>query len=190
MSNCNKMIVRYQEVISNPQKFALISSLIIVISTFSVFIAQYIFVKSYAFQSEGDSLALTFAAVFKLAEMISNFSLWGIDLDSFNGATEFMLRSNITTHYLPIFLLAMAVGHVNFSVARILLLLFYAVHLFISVYYGQRLGGKYFHLGKWLSLLLVVSFLGPLYCAMWYMGFYILSALFFPWVRCIMKLNS
>jgi hypothetical protein len=158
-------------------KFSIISSLLITGVIFSVFFAQAFFSDIITFQKSGDNLKSCYPAFFKLGEYINNGSLNGVDVDIFNGATEFFFRSNLPNMYLPSIIFSYLM---LFIPKRLVYILFYIVHMVISMYFSQRLAQRFFKLNKWISLLFAISVNGILLIEAWYLSFYIIASLTCP----------
>lgn len=141
---------------------------------FCVFLGQTLFSDVVTFAKSGDEDRLCYAAFMKIREcIVRGESFVGVDSGSFNGATEFYLRSNIPVAYIGFYIFAALA--VVFP-PRMMYLLFYACHMFISLYVVQKLGKKYFELDNKI-LLIVTSLLLYLLCIeAWYISFFVITA--------------
>ena len=142
---------------------------------FSVFVGQELFSDVVTFAKNGDQDKLCFAAFMKIRECILNGeSVVGVDSGSFNGATEFFLRANIPVAYILFFLFAALAVFFN---ARLMYMLLYAVHMFASLYYMQKICIKHFKLTNELAMVVAALYAYLLCVEAWYLSFYIITAL-------------
>lgn len=158
--------------------FRILTSFIIVILAFCVFAGQLVFSDVVTFAKKGDQFQLCYPAFQKLGSMLSQGIISGVDSGTFNGATEIFLRANIPMKYLP----AMVFAYIgNFtSLYRILYMFLFFCHLFVALYYAQKLGTRYFGMSKWVAFLLSVSVLPIFLYEIWYSSFAFISCLVFP----------
>lgn len=170
----NNVIIKGE---SNDKRFALITSILITIVIFSIFFAQVVFSDILTFEKNGDNLKLCFPALIKLGEYINNGRLNGVDVGTFNGATEFFFRSNLPNMYIPAILIAKIMQVIPKGFAY---LLFYMLHMSVALYFSQVLVQRFFKLNKWISLLFSICVGNILLYENWYLSFYIIAALTCP----------
>ena len=155
--------------------FFIKTSLIITIIVFVVFLGQKVFSDVVTFGLIKDQLQLCYPGFIKTGNNLISGKFQGIDMGTFNGATEFYLLPNMSTRY-PIFMLFSVLGAIT-SKYRFFYILFHAFHLFVSLFYLQLLCNKYFKLEKNICLIIASTSLTLFLYEMWYTGFAIISML-------------
>ena len=155
--------------------FFIRTSIIITIIVFVVFLGQKVFSDVVTFGILGDQLQLCYPGFIKTGNNLISGKFQGVDMGTFNGATEFYLLPNMSTRY-PIFMLFSVLGAIT-SKYRFFYILFHALHLFISLFYLQLLCNKYFKLEKNICLIVASTSLTLFLYEMWHTGFAVISML-------------
>lgn len=161
----------------NEKNFAIVVSLIITILTFAVFLGQFLWSDVVTFQKSGDNLKQCYPAFLKVMEYIQNGKLLGVDVGTFNGATEFFYRSNLPNMYPFVWLASV---FMQFIEARGIYILFYMGHFFVCLYFAQRLAQRYFDINKWFALLFAVGVSRIAILETWYLSHFIIICLVCP----------
>lgn len=151
--------------------FAILCTLII----FGVFVGQAFTSSVTTFCKAGDGDKQCYAVFMKIREcMINGESFVGVDSGSYNGATEFFLRSNIPGAYILLYLFALLA---IFLPARGMYIMFYAFHMFIALFIMQKVGRKYFGFNNRIAMVVSALYLYLLCVAAWYISWYIIASL-------------
>lgn len=158
----------------NDKRSAFITALILCILVFSVFFAQVCWSDILTFQKRGDDLKSCFPALMKIAKYLDHHIFQGVDIDSYNGATEFFCRPNLANNYLPV---VIAGWLTKWFPNRGIYLLLYLIHMFIASYYTTRLAQRFFQLNAKIALLLTCSWITVMLYESWYLSYYIISSL-------------
>ncbi|MFR3752816.1 MAG: hypothetical protein ACLTW9_11995 [Enterocloster sp.] len=85
----------------NQKRFALVVASVLCVAIFSVIVGQALWSDIITFEKNGDNLKQCFPSMLKVVEYLKSGVLWGVDTGTFNGATEFFNRSNMSNMYLP-----------------------------------------------------------------------------------------
>lgn len=158
----------------NKRLFAFAVSLLICILVYSVFIGQVLWSDVLTFHKKGDDLRLCFPAIKKIAEYFQAGAFYGVDIASFNGATEFFYRSNLPHH----FLLVVIAGYLTkFLPARGIYLILYFMQLFLCSYFSTRLAQRFFQMENRIALLFTCSWITVALYEYWYLSFYLVTTL-------------
>lgn len=150
-------------------------ALICTILTFSIFAGQYFGSDVVTFGKTGDQHLSCFPAFRKIFQFLtSEQTIVGVDNGSLNGASEFFLRPNMPVIYVPLYIFA---GLSKYFHARAMYIAFYAVHMFFSVLFAQKLAKKYFGAGRYLAFVYSSLIIYLLCVEAWCISFYIVTAL-------------
>lgn len=156
-------------------KYKILIAFIITTIIFSAFLGQEVFSDVITFAKLGDQDKQCFAGFLKIREILLNKeSFVGIDSGSFNGATEFYLRSNMSVAYLPYYIFAYLS---LFIPARGAYILFYALHMFLALYIYQKLCEEIFNLNRISCFVLICLYAYLLASQAWYLGHYLNTVL-------------
>lgn len=177
LRNNNENFLKKHLNFKEDKQFALLTTLIITGLAYIIFFGQVLFSDVVTFAKQGDQLLICYPLFVKVGELLKHGAFTGVDINSFNGATEFFLRANMPTRYLPLICFS-ALGAVTNSYFAYIL--FYLVHTFIALYYAQRVVVKFFNMNKWIALIFAASFSNILLYESWCISFFIACALIFP----------
>lgn len=154
--------------------FQLFIALFYTFALYGVFIGQGLFSDVVTFHKYGDSLMITYPVFLELGDYLRKGILWGMDTGVFNGASDFYLRGQITTQYLPIFPFAYLSGYIN---PRTCYFLFFCFQCFVAMFYSQRIMTVFFKQTKEISALFAAMCLYVDAYTSWYIGHYIIATI-------------
>jgi len=148
-----------------------VSSLLLTILLYGIFMVQGIFSETVTFAKGGDQLRHCFPAFSEISKMLGEGHLSGFTLGTLNGGFDtFQLGC-----YLPMYFFAY-LG--NFLPVRFAYILFYAIHTFLLFYFGQKLSERYLQINELPSrLLLSFSFIHVHLWNSWFTAFSVMAAL-------------
>lgn len=142
---------------------------------FVIFMGQYLFSDVVTFGKTGDHERSCYAAFMKIFQFITTDQvIIGVDNGSLNGATEFFLRPNMPVIYAPLYLFAWLS---KFFVPRAMYICFYALHMFVTLTYSQRLIKKYFKVNRYMGFVYAAFMIYILCVESWCISFYIITSL-------------
>jgi len=167
------LIIRY---IKN-NRYEIVSSLFIAMLVFLPFLGQKLFSDIVTFSNANDAFLLGYPSFLKLVSFLQQGNLYGIDTDTFNGSSEFFMRSNITTSYLFNYLFALLATHIH---PKIVYILFFLCHVFIATFYYQLIARKFFKLSNPVALLYAVCSIVIVIYESWATGFFLVTVLLAP----------
>ncbi len=157
------------------RKFFIINSLIITFLVFVVFLGQKLFSDVGTFAITQDQLQSCYPSFIKLGNDLINKIYLGVDISTFNGATEFYLVPNLSIRYPILILFALLGGLTNKY--NLFYILFHVLHLFCALFYIQLLCSKFFNIKKERCLLIACTSLNLFLYEIWYTGFAIVCML-------------
>jgi hypothetical protein len=169
--------------------FILLTSAIITFLLFNVYIGETIRSISsdggqvgYSLFGYGDLYQLCFPQFIKLGSLLKDtYSFFGIDFGTHNGASEFFLRPNLTTSYLPLVFFTLVSQIFNENKIDVLLLIFMLLQSFFCFYYAQKLVIEYFQLNRYMAIFFAVCAFVPLITGeSFYLGFFINATIAMP----------
>lgn len=170
-------MARIKKLYQNDKSFALVTAMIVVLFTFLVFWGQKVYSDVVTFAKYGDQMQLCYSSFIKLGRNLHDGIFLGVDYGSSNGATEFFLRGQIPVRYLPIMLMAYLGSYIGYGIAYLLV---YMIHLWVALYFAQRMAVKYFSLSRSEGVLFAASCMPVLCHEMWYSSHAIISFLVIP----------
>ncbi|MGC6173813.1 hypothetical protein [Lacrimispora sp. 38-1] len=159
----------------NERFYAVCTSLVLTVLFFGIIFTNF---SNETFNVVGDQKNLCYPSFMRLGFYLRRGIFSGVDISTFNGASEFFSRGNLTTMY-PIAMLFAFIGDA-FSIQYIMYSLMFALHFFVAFYFAQRLGTRFFGLEKHLSLLFACSCLMLYSYEIWYTGFALSTMLVVP----------
>ena len=165
-----------------------LSSLMLSILIFAVFFLQKKYTGQTYFAAFGDQQKLCYPAFVNLGKYLCNQTISGVDITTWNGASEFFLRSNLTVAYLPLSICA--VGGTLFDAPMVFYIVFHMVSFYIAFYYAQKVAIDCFNLKRITGFLLACSCLPCLLYEIWYMGFGVIVSLVFPMLYASLKIKE
>lgn len=160
-------------------------SLMTTMLVFLPFVGQKLLSDVVTFQKSGDSLMICYPAFIQLGHYLLNGVFWGVDTTSFNGASEFFSRAQLSNMYLPLFPFAYLS---NFFSPRFTYIAFFAMQIAISLYFSQKVAKKYFGLSYSMAYLFAISCLTVTLYETWYIGHFIVNTLLMPGFYYALKL--
>ncbi|MCM1118671.1 MAG: hypothetical protein NC543_04845 [bacterium] len=150
-------------------------ALICTVLAFSIYAGQYFGSDSVTFGKIGDHILSCFPAFRKICQFFTSEQvIVGVDNGTLNGASEFFLRPNMPVIYVPLYIFAWLT---KFFHSRAMYIAFFAVHMFFSVFFAQRLAKKYFGIGRYLAFVYSSLIIYLLSVESWCISFYIVTAL-------------
>ena len=145
--------------------FAVLCTIII----FGVFVGQALTSSTTTFCKAGDGDKQCYGAFMKIREcMLNGESFVGVDSGSYNGATEFFLRSNMPGAYILLYF---------FALLAILLPARGMYNMFEALYIMQKTCRKYFGLNNRMSIVVSSLYLYLLCVVAWYISWYVIASL-------------
>lgn len=167
-------MIKRDGIYSRDRWFALLVALVVAGFVFCPYLGQKLFSDVVTFQKARDALQQTFPAFMQAWELPIK---GGVDLETFNGATEMGMRAHLAIAY-PLFILFSFLGqYTSFGFAFIL---FFAVHMVAFIYWGILLGIEHFRLDRKWACLFTLSSLTTVLISSWYVSYYIITTLFLP----------
>lgn len=159
----------------NERFYAVFTSLILTVLFFGIIFTN---ISNETFSVIGDQKKLCYPSFIRLGFYLRRGIFYGVDISTFNGASEFFSRSNITTMY-PVAMLFAFIGDA-YSIQYTMYSLMFALHFFAAIYFAQRLGTRFFRLDKHISFLFACSCLMLYSYEIWYTGFALCTMLVVP----------
>lgn len=159
----------------NERFYAVCTSLVLTVLFFGITFTN---IANETFNVIGDQKNLCYSSFVRLGFYLRRGIFSGVDISTFNGASEFFSRSNLTTMY-PVAMLFAFIGDA-FSIQYIMYILMFALHFFAAIYFAQRLGTRFFCLDKHISFLFTCSCLMLYSYEIWYTGFALSAMLTVP----------
>ena len=158
--------------------FALCVALGVTALVFLPYFGQWLYSDVVTFHKRGDQLQQTFP-LFMQAWKI--FTKNGIDIGTFNGATEGIFK--LAIH--PVFVAFSFLGEI--TTFRFAYILFFAVHMVAAIYFGILTGIRFFGLSKKNACLCALCSLTTLFIGSWFYSLYVNAALLFPCLYCALR---
>lgn len=158
-------------------KFIFYSSLFITVLAFVPYVAQILHGAVVTYFKSNDMHLAMYPELIRIQNYFETGKFYGVDLTTFNGASEFFLRANMSGYYLPNWLI-IPLSYM-FS-TRTALAFFHMVHIFVYCFFSQKLCSKYFGLNKYLSLVVVSSYLWIVLFETWTTQFFIIAIFTLP----------
>lgn len=161
----------------NQKRFALVVASVLCVAIFSVIVGQALWSDIITFEKNGDNLKQCFPSMLKVVEYLKSGVLWGVDTGTFNGATEFFNRSNMSNMYLPMVFFGFLSSYIP---DRLSYLLLYILQMFICSYFSVRLAQRFFSLDKKRACLFTCSIVVVALYESWYLSHYFVATLLCP----------
>ncbi len=159
----------------NDKAFIFIVSALYTILLFSVFIHLHFSVGHNGLVLGGDGVKQINALFASAGTNIS--TLTGVDTFTFNGATQMYLRPNMPTCYVPFLFFSYLGQYISSDLSIVLL---YALHMFVFLYFAQLLAREFFNLDRRFSVLFAcVASIAPI-MQRWYGSYFFISCLTMP----------
>jgi len=153
----------------------LISAFMISGLIYGVFFAQGLYSDVVTFAKSGDQLRQCYPVFLKLSEVISQGKLSGITIGTFNGVGN--ISGQTAARYVPQLLFA---AIANFIDSRVAYILFYWFHLFLIIYYGQKISVDILDINGYGRYLFPISAMTVSLLNSWFTSFMALGAMIFP----------
>lgn len=168
--------ISLKNILHEDKNFALFMSLVLTILAFGVFFSQFSISDIITFGKTGDQTQENYPMFIQLGNMIKNRTLMGIDCGVYNGGAELFYKI-YTGKYLIYFIMAGIGAYTNFELAYVS---FFAIHMFILLYFGQRLANRFLGINRYKALLVVCSTSSVFFLNSWFPVFAAITALVYP----------
>lgn len=159
-------------------KRALINAAIaasLTILVFSVFAGQFMSSGTVTFAKWSDASRQTYPCFIRISRCIARGeSLVGVDTGTWNGATEFYLRTNLPVAY--VWFLAFAAIAI-YVPPRLMYILFYMCHMFVALFLMLEVCQKHFKMKLRISAVVASLYLYALCLQIWYVSHFIATVL-------------
>lgn len=160
------------------KRFALITSFFAVILLFSPFWGQWMYSDVVTFSRTGDTVDQCYPEFVRLGVRLCNGNWGGYEYYVYNGASEFFSRAGSPSYYLP-FAFFSAIGYL-LSKPYFMYILYHVFHIFIALYFTQRLAMEFFKLKKEVALLIGIYCMSIWTEEVWFHSFFTIACLTFP----------
>lgn len=182
------MIEKIRAIKKNHVAISLITAFLAVFLAWGIFIAQYLFSDTVTLARHGDEARYTLPAFIEMGEHIANGVIDGIDTLTANGSNSIHLDG--MEWYIPYRIFAY-LGYLTSPL--FMFMAFLAIHMFVNMYFTQRLCYKYLNMSSALALLIAISIISLSFQAVWFHAFFVIMSLVTPLIYGIitmLKSNS
>ena len=147
----------------------LLFTILITTLIFAAFIGQYLWSDVVTLAKGSDAFQGTVAQFHKFCEYILSSAYYGVDLGTFNGASELLLRPNMACAYLPQILACLIAKVTSIYFGYFIL---YYIQMLFCIYFSIALANRIFGISRNASLIFASSMAVIAMREAWYTSFY------------------